>query len=87
MNRRTLFFTGLTGLAGCYRGSQPRLNVYNWSNYIGPHTLEQFQKHTGIRIRYGIFESSAERVLQLFGVAVNFVIVNQPLLVELTKHC
>lgn len=60
MNRRTLFFAGLSGLAGCNRGTQPRLNVYNWSNYIGPQTIEQFERHTGIRIRYGIFESSDE---------------------------
>jgi spermidine/putrescine transport system substrate-binding protein len=60
MTRRTLFFCALTGLAGCRRSSQPRLNVYNWSNYIGPKTLEQFEKQTGIRIRYGIFESSDE---------------------------
>ena len=60
MNRRTLFFAGLTGLAGCHRSSAPRLNVYNWSNYIGPHTMAQFESLTGIRIRYGIFESSDE---------------------------
>lgn len=60
MNRRTLFFSGLTGLAGCHRGSQPRLNVYNYSNYIGPHTVAQFERLTGIRIRYGIFESADE---------------------------
>lgn len=60
MRRRTLFFTGLTGLAGCYRGKQPRLNVYNWSSYIGPNTLAQFERHTGIRVRYGVFESSDE---------------------------
>lgn len=60
MNRRTLFFSGLTGLAGCHRGSQPRLNVYNYSNYIGPHTVAQFERLTGIHIRYGIFESADE---------------------------
>lgn len=60
MTRRTLFFLSLTGLAGCRRGNRPRLNVYNWSNYIGPQTIEQFEKHTGIQIRYGIFESSDE---------------------------
>lgn len=60
MNRRTLFFAGLTGLAGCHRGGQPRLNVYNWSNYIGPNTLAQFERLTGIRVRYGLFESADE---------------------------
>jgi len=60
MNRRTLFFAGLTGLAGCSRSLQPRLNVYNWSNYIGPQTVAQFERQTGIHIRYGIFESSDE---------------------------
>ncbi|MBY0505904.1 MAG: spermidine/putrescine ABC transporter substrate-binding protein [Bryobacteraceae bacterium] len=60
MHRRTFFFGGLAGLAGCRRSSQPRLNVYNWSNYIGPNTVAEFERQTGIRVRYGIFESSDE---------------------------
>jgi putrescine transport system substrate-binding protein len=33
------------------------LNVYNWSDYIDPYAVERFQRETGIRIRYDVFDS------------------------------
>ena len=43
MKRRTLFFLGLNGLAGCSGRRALRLNVFNWSNYIGTDTLPHFE--------------------------------------------
>ena len=37
---------------------QPVVNVYNWSDYIGPHTLQNFEKETGIKVNYDIYDSS-----------------------------
>jgi len=34
------------------------VNVYNWSDYIGPHTLEEFEKETGIKVNYDVYDSS-----------------------------
>src|SRR3990167_7418135 len=34
------------------------LNVYNWSNYIGPDTLANFEKEFGIKVRYDNFDSN-----------------------------
>lgn len=34
------------------------VNVYNWSDYIGPDTLAQFEKETGIKVNYDIYDSS-----------------------------
>jgi putrescine transport system substrate-binding protein len=34
------------------------LNVYNWSDYIEPKVLEDFQKETGIKVRYDVFDSN-----------------------------
>jgi len=34
------------------------LNVYNWSDYIADDTLKNFEKETGIRVRYDIFDSN-----------------------------
>jgi putrescine transport system substrate-binding protein len=34
------------------------VNVYNWSDYIDPKVLEDFQKQTGIRVRYDVFDSN-----------------------------
>lgn len=34
------------------------LHVYNWSDYIAPDTLENFQKETGIKVVYDVFDSN-----------------------------
>ncbi len=34
------------------------LNIYNWSDYIGEKTLENFTKETGIKVRYDNFDSN-----------------------------
>jgi putrescine transport system substrate-binding protein len=34
------------------------LNVYNWSDYIGETTVEDFQKETGITVRYDVYDSN-----------------------------
>jgi len=37
--------------------AQPVLNVYNWTDYIDPAAIERFQRETGIRVRYDVFDS------------------------------
>ena len=37
--------------------AQPVLNVYNWTDYIDPQAIEGFQRETGIRVRYDVFDS------------------------------
>ena len=34
------------------------LNVFNWSDYIDPTVIEDFQKETGITVRYDVFDSN-----------------------------
>lgn len=34
------------------------LNVYNWSDYIGENTVANFEKETGIKVRYDTFDSN-----------------------------
>src|SRR5215468_6548128 len=34
------------------------VNVYNWSDYIGPSILDDFTKETGIKVRYDTFDSN-----------------------------
>lgn len=65
MNRR-IFFLGLSGLAGCTRGG-PRLNVYNWSNYVGSDTISKFEAEFGVRVRYATYESNEEMLAKVLG--------------------
>jgi len=34
------------------------LNVYNWSDYIDPAVIDDFQRETGITVRYDVFDSN-----------------------------
>jgi putrescine transport system substrate-binding protein len=45
--------------AGEAPGQRERfVNVYNWSDYIGPTVLDDFTRQTGIRVRYDTFDSN-----------------------------
>jgi spermidine/putrescine transport system substrate-binding protein len=66
MNRRTLFFLGLSGLAGCARSRRPRLNVMNWSEYVAPETVPDFEREFGVEVRYSLFESNEEMLARVF---------------------
>lgn len=63
--RRTLFLLGAPGLAGCLKSPAPRLNVFNWSNYIAPDTLDRFTRETGITVRYAVYESNEEMLARV----------------------
>ncbi|TPK38424.1 polyamine ABC transporter substrate-binding protein [Mesorhizobium sp. B2-5-4] len=34
------------------------VNVYNWSDYIAPDTAEKFEKETGIKVRYDVYDGN-----------------------------
>ncbi len=65
MTRRTWFFLSLSGLAGCLRDRRPRLNVFNWSNYVAPDTIPAFEREFGVRVRYGIYEGNEEMMAKV----------------------
>jgi putrescine transport system substrate-binding protein len=37
---------------------EPVLNIYNWSDYIAEDTLQNFEKETGIKVRYDNFDNN-----------------------------
>jgi spermidine/putrescine transport system substrate-binding protein len=55
---------GAAGAAACSR-TGPRLNVYNWSDYVAPETIPGFENETGIRVRYGTYESIPEMLAKV----------------------
>src|SRR5512141_705505 len=62
MNRRT-FLIGASATAACGRG--PRLNVFNWSDYVAPDTIPNFEHEFGLRVRYGTYESIPEMLAKV----------------------
>ena len=63
MNRRR-FLIGAAATTACTR-SQPRLNIYNWSDYVAPDTIPNFEQETGIRVRHGTYESIPEMLAKV----------------------
>ena len=53
---RTLVLLALLLPLGA-RAQDKVLNVYNWSDYIDPAALAQFQKETGATIHYDVYDS------------------------------
>jgi spermidine/putrescine transport system substrate-binding protein len=62
MRRRT-FLAGIAGTAAC--AHKPRLNVYNWSDYVAPDTISNFEHEFGVNVRYGTYEGSAEMLAKV----------------------
>jgi len=61
--RRT--FTLALGMTACSTDRRPRLNVFNWSSYIAPETVPDFEKQFGVRVRYGLYESNEEMLAKV----------------------
>jgi spermidine/putrescine transport system substrate-binding protein len=63
MTRRSFTLAALA-FTGC-ADHRPRLNVFNWSSYIAPETVPDFEKEFGVRVRYGVYESNEEMLAKV----------------------
>jgi len=63
MNRRVFLMGGL-GAAAC-APARPRLNVYNWSDYVAPDTIPNFSREFGVNVRYGTYENIPEMLAKV----------------------
>ena len=59
-----ILLTAATALGACSgasdtsSGTRNVVNVYNWADYIGADTLEEFEAETGIKVNYDTYDSS-----------------------------
>src|SRR6476661_4051190 len=65
--KRRYFVAGLAGLTACARDPRPRLNVYNWSAYVAPETIPNFEAEFGVHVRYATYESNEEMLGKVLG--------------------
>nr|MBA2628349.1 spermidine/putrescine ABC transporter substrate-binding protein [Gemmatimonadales bacterium] len=88
LSRRALLHRAALGLAtlpavqllACRRepararaaGLEPELNVYNWSDYIAPDTVRQFEREFGVRVTYDTYESNEEMLAKLAAGAAGY---------------
>ncbi|MCX7079413.1 MAG: polyamine ABC transporter substrate-binding protein [Pseudomonas sp.] len=56
---KTLLALSLMGvIAGAAQADDKVLHVYNWSDYIAPDTIANFEKESGIKVVYDVFDSN-----------------------------
>ena len=54
-----LAVAGLTSFATSASAQEEKvLNIYNWSDYIAPDTIQNFEKETGIKVRYDTYDNN-----------------------------
>jgi putrescine transport system substrate-binding protein len=46
------------GASAFAQGESKVLNIYNWSDYIAPDTIKNFEKETGIKVRYDNYDNN-----------------------------
>lgn len=61
--------------AGGVYDAQKFLNIYSWSDYIAPDTIPNFEKLTGIKVRYDIYDSNEVLETKLLTGRTNYDIV------------
>jgi spermidine/putrescine-binding protein len=57
--RRWVICAAIAGFCAAVAAEEPRLNVYNWNDYIAKDTIADFQKAAGIAVRYDLYDSNA----------------------------
>ena len=51
-------WTAQGSASGAHAADSKVLNIYNWSDYIAEDTIKNFEKETGIKVRYDNFDSN-----------------------------
>lgn len=57
-NRLLVATVGILFAGGVVAAEEKVLNVYNWSDYIAEDTIANFEKQTGIKVNYDVFDSN-----------------------------
>ena len=56
--KSVIALTAMAVAASSFAAEEKVLNVYNWSDYIAEDTLANFEKETGIKVVYDVFDSN-----------------------------
>ena len=54
----TLAAGSLLAASSAFAEEEAIVNVYNWSDYIAEDTISNFEKETGIKVNYDVFDSN-----------------------------
>lgn len=54
---RVIKWVGVVALSTPVFAAEQQLNIYNWSDNIGSHTVAGFEKETGVKVKYDVYDS------------------------------
>ncbi len=54
---------------------EKRLSIYNWSDYVAPDTISNFEKEFGVKVTYDVYESNEEMLAKLLTGATGYDLV------------
>ena len=66
---------GLTGGVDC-KAEEKRLYIYNWSDFIGPDTVAKFEKLTGIKVTYDVYDAEETMEARLMAGSSGYDVVS-----------
>jgi putrescine transport system substrate-binding protein len=69
------FGVAACGGHGAPTAAEETLNVYNWTGYVAPDTIANFERETGIKVRYDTYESDEILETKLLTGHTNYDIV------------
>ncbi|HUK60224.1 MAG TPA: polyamine ABC transporter substrate-binding protein [Stellaceae bacterium] len=58
LSRLLAVFALAVAAFGAHAAEEKILNIYNWSDYIAPDTVANFEKATGITVHYDVYDSN-----------------------------
>ncbi|MGQ7247666.1 ABC transporter substrate-binding protein [Halomonas sp. V046] len=60
-----LFALGLVAMSGAASAADTQLNLFNWTSYMDPEIIEDFEAETGIEVVQNYYNSNAEMLSKL----------------------
>ena len=78
---------GMAVVASVQAESQRVLNVYHWSDYVAPNTISNFEKQSGIKVVFDVYDSNEvlEAKLLSGGSGYDIVVPSNPFLAKQIK--
>jgi putrescine transport system substrate-binding protein len=55
---------------------EKRLYIYNWSDFIGPNTIAEFEKQTGIKVTYDVYDAEETMEARLMAGSSGYDVVS-----------
>jgi putrescine transport system substrate-binding protein len=59
----------------CFAAPQKRLYIYNWTDFIGTETIAKFEKETGIKVTYDVYDAEETMEARLMAGSSGYDIV------------